>query len=194
MQLTLAAENGSILAMLILSDWHGNNPPTLHSQPDRARELHWLRQAANLGNETACLVLGDRLVDGRVAESCSQAEIDEIEKYYQGAHYTSEAFYKLARFHSDGKQGTDYTRDAYSKARMWLRRGKDRHFTGGKSCADLLLKWGLLVEEKEVKVSPASPCCQTTSTDSLRALCLHCKHEACVVPSMSQERSGIGWV
>ncbi|MCT4497991.1 sel1 repeat family protein [Pseudomonas sivasensis] len=155
-QLTLAAENGSILAMLILSDWHGNNPRTLHSQPDRARELHWLRQAADLGNETACLVLGDRLVDGRVAESCSQAEIDEIEKYYQGAHYTSEAFYKLARFHSDGKQGTDYTRDAYSKAKMWLRRGKDRHFTGGKSCADLLLKWGLLVEEKEVKVSPAS--------------------------------------
>ena len=155
-QLTLAAENGSILAMLILSDWHGNNPRTLHRQPERTRELHWLRRAADLGDPTACLILGDRLVDGRVAESCSQAEIDEIEKYYQGAHYTSEAFYKLALFHSDGKQGTDYTSDEYSKARMWLHRGKDRHLTGGKSCADLLSKWGLLAEEKEVEASPAS--------------------------------------
>ncbi|MCK8687745.1 tetratricopeptide repeat protein [Pseudomonas umsongensis] len=154
--LTLAAENDSILAMLILSDWHGNNPRTLHRQSDRTKELYWLRRAADLGDTTGSESLADRLVAGRVAESCSQVEIDEIEKYYQGAHHTSEAFYKLARFHSDGKHGTDYTSDEYSKARKWLHRGKDRHLTGGKSCADLLSKWGLLAEKKELKASPAS--------------------------------------
>jgi TPR repeat protein len=155
-QLTLAAEDGSISAMLILSDWHGNNPRTLHRHPDRTKELYWLRRAANLENTTACESLADLLIDGRVAESCSQAEIEEIEKYYQGAHFTSEAFYKLARFHSDGKQGTDYTSDEYSKARSWLLRGKDRHLSGGKSCAELLKKWGLLAEKSEVKSSAAA--------------------------------------
>ncbi|MDO7900668.1 tetratricopeptide repeat protein [Pseudomonas sp. K1(2024)] len=141
-----AADSGSVRAMLMLCDhYDGRRDP---ADADPAKALHCLRRAADLGNETGAESLADRLVAGRSAEQCTPEEVAEIERLYQETHYTSNSYYKLAMFHSQGKQSNDYAGDEYRKAVTWLRKGKQRHEAGGKKCAEQLTAWGLDVPAK----------------------------------------------
>jgi len=141
-----AADGGSVRAMLMLCDhYDGRRDP---ADADPAKALQCLRRAADLGNETGAECLADRLVAGRSAEQCTPEEVAEIERLYQETHYTSNSYYKLAMFHSQGKQSNDYASDEYRKAVGWLRKGKQRHEGGGKKCAEQLTAWGLDVPAK----------------------------------------------
>lgn len=141
-----AADGGSVRAMMMLCDhYDGRRDP---ADADPAKALQCLRRAADLGNETGAECLADRLVAGRSAEQCTPEEVAEIERLYQETHYTSNSYYKLAMFHSQGKQSEDYASDEYRKAVGWLRKGKQRHEGGGKKCAEQLTAWGLDVPAK----------------------------------------------
>lgn len=136
-----AADAGSVHAMFVLCDhYDGRQNP---ADADPAKALQYLRRAADLGSETGAESLADRLVAGRTAEQCTPEEVAEIERLYEASHYTSNSYYKLAMFHSQGKQSKDYAGDEYRKAVTWLRKGKQRHEGGGKKCAEQLTAWGL---------------------------------------------------
>ena len=139
-----AAELGSTLAMLKLMGEHYVQDGELkYRDPEKA--LHWLKQAADAGCETASESWADHLVKGRTAQDCTQQEIEEIERCYQRAHYTSPKFYKLARFHSDGLLSGNYSRDEYERARYWLRMGVSdfRHNSDCEPCRELMRAWGM---------------------------------------------------
>lgn len=136
-----AADDGSVRAMFMLCDHYDGRRNPADAAPEKV--LHLLRRAANLGDETGAECLADRLVAGRSAEQCTPEEVAEIERLYQASHYTSNSYYKLAMFHSQGKQSTDFAGDEYRKAVTWLRKGKQRHEGGGKKCAEHLVAWRL---------------------------------------------------
>ena len=146
--LTKAAELGSTTAMLKLMGEHYVEDGVLkYRDPENA--MYWLKRAADAGSETASESWADHLVNGRSAQDCTQEEIEEIERYYQSAHYASPSHYKLARFHSDGLSSTDYTGAEYSRARYWLRMGArdSSHNCNSEPCKKLLVEWG--IEEPE---------------------------------------------
>lgn len=136
-----AADTGSVHAMFVLCDHYDGRQNPADADPEKA--LQYLRRAADLGNETGAESLADRIVAGRAAEQCTPEEVAEIERLYEASHYTSNSYYKLAMFHSQGKQSNDYAGDEYRKAVTWLRKGKQRHEAGGKKCAEQLTAWGL---------------------------------------------------
>lgn len=139
-----AAELGSTTAMLKLMGEHYVEDGELKYR-DPQKALYWLKRAADAGCETASESWADHLVNGRNAQNCTQPEIDEIERYYQGAHFTAPKFYKLARFHSDGVLSTDYSADEYKRARYWLRMGASdsRHNSDRAPCEELMRSWGI---------------------------------------------------
>lgn len=141
-----AADAGSVHAMFVLCDHYDGRQNPADADPEKA--LQYLRRAADLGNETSAESLADRIVAGRAAEQCTPEEVVEIEQLYEASHYTSNSYYKLAMFHSQGKQSNDYAGDEYRKAVTWLRKGKQRHEGGGKKCAEQLTAWGLDVPAK----------------------------------------------
>lgn len=136
-----AADSGSVHALMVLCDHYEGRRNSEERDPEKV--LLCLRRAADLGSESGAECLADRLVNGRSAEQCTSEEIAEIERLYQASHYTSNSYFKLAMFHSRGKQSTDYGSDEYRKAVDWLRKGKRRHEGGGKKCAEQLLAWKL---------------------------------------------------
>ena len=142
--LAKAAELGSTRAMLKLMGEHYIEDGDLkYRDPEKA--LYWLKRAADEGCETACAGWADHLVLDRTAQDCTQEEIEEIERYYLGAHYTSPMCYKLARFHSDGVPSMDHSEVSFERARYWLKRGADesRHNADREPCSELLSEWGI---------------------------------------------------
>ena len=141
--LTKAVELGSTTAMLkLMGDHYVEDGVLKYRDPENA--MYWLKRAADAGCESANEGWADHLVNGRSAQDCTQEEIDEIERYYQNAHYASPSYYKLARFHSDGLSSTDYTGDEYSRARYWLRMGvrDSSHNCNKEPCKKMLAEWG----------------------------------------------------
>jgi hypothetical protein len=139
-----AAELGSTTAMLkMMGEYYIQDGELKYRDPEKA--LYWLKRAADAGCETANESWADHLVNGRTAQDCAQREIEEIEKYYQRAHYTFPKFYKLARFHSDGLLSGDYSGDEYERARYWLHMGvsESRHNSDREPCEELRRAWGI---------------------------------------------------
>lgn len=150
-----AAELGSTTAMLkLMSEHYVEGGELKYRDPEKA--LYWLKRAADKGCETASESWADHLANGRNAKNCTQQEIDEIEKYYQAAHYASPKYYKLARFHSDGVLSEDYSSDEYKRARYWLNMGvrDSSHNCDREPCKELMHEWG--IQEKPKKESTSN--------------------------------------
>lgn len=149
-----AAELGSHTAMLqLMGEQYFEDGERKYRDPEKA--LHWLKRAADAGCQLANMWWADHLVNGRTAQDCTQREIEEIERYYQGAHYTDPICYKLARFHSDGLPSGDYSGDEYERARYWLRMGaRDfNHNADREPCEELMRAWGIEEVAAEESIS-----------------------------------------